>query len=487
MAVSNLERSSGLPNRRAYIVFGVIAAAFLLSSINGTIVAVALPTMLIELHTSLAWVGWTLTGFMLAQSVVMPVAGKLSDDWGARRVFLGSVALFTFSSILAGFAPNVYVLIVARMLQALGTGAMLPSATSIVSDTFGERRSTAIGLFTTIFPLGGVLGPSVGGFVIDHFSWRWMFYANGPVGIAVLVIGLFLIPRGLRLPQRGKVDVIGIGLFSGGLLSILGAMTVWGNDPQSVQQPFTWAAVLFGFAALVVFFWHEGRTLSPVVDIQLIRGRPYFAANLYSFLFGASVFGFGSFIPYYATLAYGMSAGESGLVLAPRFGAMAIASTVSSFFLIRRGYRFTMIIGVVLNSVSLLLLSPGFHDISLLNLLVPNTVLLSLIVLLTGIGMGISGPASNNAVLDLVPDRVAAAVGLRGMFRATGGVFGTAVIILILSHSEDKVAGMQAIFVGFGLFTLLALPVVLMIPDAARQKFVAARKERQRGKTSAQS
>ncbi|MDO8669903.1 MAG: MFS transporter, partial [Dehalococcoidia bacterium] len=145
-------------NRRSYIVFGIVSAAFLMSSINGTIVSVALPTMLKELNTSLAWVGWTLTGFQLAQSIIMPLAGKLCDEWGSRRVLIGAIALYTISSVLGGAAPNVYVLIVARMLQAIGGGAMLPSATSIVSDAFGDRRATFIGLFTTIFPLGGVIG-----------------------------------------------------------------------------------------------------------------------------------------------------------------------------------------------------------------------------------------------------------------------------------------------------------------------------------------
>ncbi|MDO8673887.1 MAG: MFS transporter [Dehalococcoidia bacterium] len=395
------------------------------------------------------------------------------------KLILTSNCVSWVSSVLGGAAPNVYVLIVARMLQAIGGGAMLPSATSIVSDAFGERRATFIGLFTTIFPLGGVIGPNIGGFVIDHYSWRWLFFANGPVGAAIFVAGLLLIQKQSRNHQKRKIDVIGVGLFSGGLMAILSAMTAWGNDPQLVQNPLTWMGVVLGVVLLAVFVWHEGRTPAPIIEIKLLRWRPYFAANLYSFIYGAAVFGFFSFIPYYATVAYGMTAAESGIILTPRSLAMMGASALSSFVLIRWGYRLPMILGVAFTSSSLLLLSQGFRDWTVFNVQVPNLVLMSVVVLLAGCGMGIAGPPSANVALDLMPDKVAAVVGLRGMFRSTGGVFGTAIIILALSHVEDKAAGMQTIFLVLSVVVLLVVPVVFMMPDTARQRRVAARNQRE--------
>src|SRR5207245_2692617 len=112
--------------------------------------------------------GWSLTAYALTQTIIMPVAGKLSDEWGRKPLFLGSVVLFTLSSMACGLAPNVYFLIFFRVLQAIGGGAFFPSATGIVSDAFGEKRMMALGLFTSIFPLGGILGPNIGGFIIDH-------------------------------------------------------------------------------------------------------------------------------------------------------------------------------------------------------------------------------------------------------------------------------------------------------------------------------
>ncbi|MDO8671117.1 MAG: MFS transporter [Dehalococcoidia bacterium] len=481
----DLEPKVSLPNRQSYIVFGIVAAAFLTASINTTIVAVALPRMLEELHTSLAWVGWTLTGFLLAQSITMPLAGKLSDEWGARRILLASVALFTIGSLLGAVAPNVYVLIFARMLQAVGAGAQMPSATSIVSDAFGDRRATFIGLFTTIFPIGGVLGPTIGGFVIDNYSWRWMFYGCVPIGVVILVAGILLIPRGRSMGSGRRLDLIGAGIFAFSLVAILSAMTAWGNDAESVRNPLTWLVVVLGVVAMAVFVWHEGRTPSPVIDLELLRARPFIAANVFNFLYGAVVFSFSLFIPYYATIAYGMSAGESGVVMGPRSAAMVIASTASSIFLIRLGYRLPMILGMVLNAGSLILVSQGYHDLSLFGWPVPNFVLLSSMVLLAGAAHGTSAPPANNASLDLVPGKVAAVVGLRGMFRSAGGVFSTAAIILAASNIEDKAAGMQAIFLALGLISLLAVLVVFLIPDSARQRYLAARNERGRRTTSA--
>src|SRR5689334_22348711 len=146
-----------------------------MAAIDGTIVAVGLPTILVELDTTLPVLAWTLTGYALAQTIVMPLGGKLSDDYGRKQVFLTAVALFTVGSIGAGLAPNVYVHIAFRVVQAIGGGAFLPVATGLVSDAFVDNRQTAIGLITSFFPLGSAIGPNIGGFIIDNFSWRWIF------------------------------------------------------------------------------------------------------------------------------------------------------------------------------------------------------------------------------------------------------------------------------------------------------------------------
>ena len=466
-----LGKNIGAPKKQAYFTFAIVALALLMSSIDSTIVAVGLPTLLTDLRTNLALVGWTITGYQFSQSIIMPIAGKLSDEWGRKRLFLAAVIVFTVSSMAAGLAPNIFWLIVFRVIQGIGGGAFLPSATGIVSDAFGERRAPAIGLFGSIFPIGGILGPNIGGFIIDHFSWRWIFFVNVPIGVVLLLFGAKILPRSspTNNSSNRQIDIAGVGLFVGAILAVLYAITNWANNPGGVGV-ITWVLFAIGGILFVLFMRHEDRTTQPMIDTKLLRWRPFLAVNIYNFIFGAVVFGLFSFIPYYATVAYGMTAGQSGLVLTPRSVAMIIVSAITSLFIIRFRYRLPMIIGLILISLSLFLLSRGYHDVAIFGLGFHNLVLLALLVMLAGIGMGIANPAANNAALDLIPEKVAAVAGMRGMFRAIGGVMGTAAVTLVLSYFPDKALGMQEIYLGLAFLLLLLIPIVFLIPDMAHER-----------------
>jgi EmrB/QacA subfamily drug resistance transporter len=448
-----------------YVVFAVTALALLMGSVDGTIVNVGLRTMEAELNTNIALLGWTLTGYTLTQTIIMPLAGKLSDEWGRKRLFLGAVAVFTISSAAAGLAPNVYFLIVFRVLQAIGGGAFLPSATGIVSDAFGERRGTAIGLFTSIFPLGGIIGPNLGGFLLDHTTWRWIFYVNVPIGVLLLVMGLFVLPASRPAASQRKVDVMGASYFAAAMFGVLYGMTNLATNSNASHDPVMWISFGTGLLMLVLFLSHEMRTPAPMIELELLKWRPFAAANAYNFLYGVAAFGLFSFIPYYASYAYNMTPGESGLILTPRSIAMASMSTVSSFLLFRAGYRKPMILGVLVVAASLVLMSRGFHDVVLFGWHMPNLLMLALIVTLSGLGVGIGGPASNNASLDLVPEKVAAVAGLRGMFRSTGGTLGTAAITLYLSHQPDPGIALQHIFLALAVVLCGVIPFVFLIPE----------------------
>ncbi len=454
-------------------IFVVVSLALLMSSIDSTIVAVGLPNMMAGLHTNLVWIGWVLTAYSLMQTIIMPMAGKLSDDFGRKNLFLGCVVLFTGSSMLCAIAPNVYLLIVFRVLQAVGGGAFMPSAAGIVSDVFGAKnRGTAIGLFTSVFPIGGIIGPNLGGWVIDNFSWRAMFSVNVPIGVVLLVAGIFVLPAGGRVATSRSIDLIGAGAFAAGIVGIMYGMTVWGNEINFSAQVVLW--VVLGIAALVYFVYHEGHSRDPMIDLRLLKERAFFAANLYNLLYGALVFGFFSFIPLYATVEYGMSASASGFILTPRAVVMIAVSAISSFMLIRFGYRLPMIIGIVLVAISLFLTSQSWSGVTLFGHGISNIVLVSTLIMISGFGVGIGGPAANNAAIELMPEAVARITGLRGMFRTTGGVLGTATIVLILSHYKNQGIGLAHIFFGLSVLVLLIIPTIFLIPDNARMRRKAA-------------
>ena len=423
------------------------------------------------LKTNLALVGWTLTGYQFAQSIIMPIAGKLSDEWGRKKLFLGAVALFTISSMAAGLAPNIYVLVAFRVLQGIGGGTFLPSATGIVNDAFGSRRAQAIGLFGSIFPIGGIIGPNIGGFILDHFAWRWIFFVNVPVGILLLVLGSMVLPKAAQSADNypHKLDGVGIGLFVGSIFLALYGITNWANSQSGFGVS---TLLLFVVSAVMLFLFvrHEDRTPTPMLDMKLLRWRPFVAVNIYNFLFGVVVFGVTAFIPYYANTAYGMTPGEAGLLLTPRSITMIIVSAVTSLFIIRAGYRLPMIAGIVLIASGLFLMSRGYHDVGIGGFALHNVALLALLVSIIGMGMGVANPASNNAALDLIPEKVAAATGMRSMSRSVGGVLGTAAVSLVLSYFPDKAKGMQDMYLALAVVMLLIIPTVFFIPDTARDK-----------------
>ncbi|HET9014801.1 MAG TPA: DHA2 family efflux MFS transporter permease subunit [Thermomicrobiaceae bacterium] len=451
------------------VIFVVVAMALLMSSIDGTIVAVGLPNMMAGLKTNLVWIGWVITGYSLAQTIIMPMAGKFSDDFGRKTLFLGSVVLFTASSFLCAITPNVYLLIFFRVLQAIGGGAFMPSAAGIVSDVYGpKRRGTAIGLFGSVFPIGGIIGPNLGGWVIDHFGWRAIFSVNLPIGVVLLIVGIFILPSGGRIHTARSIDLVGAASFASGIVGLMVAMTVWGNDVNFSGQVVVWTVV--GLAALVFFVWHVSRTREPMIELRLLKQREFFAANLYAFLYGGLVFGFFSFIPLYAIDKYGMSATDAGFILTPRGVAMILLSVLGSFLLVRTGYRLPMILGIVLIAIGLFLVSQGWHGGTLLGVHFGDVAMLSGLLAITGLGVGIAGPASTNAALELMPEAIARITGLRGMFMTTGGVLGTATIVLILAHYQNQGLGMQNILHGLAFLVLLVIPPVFLIPDTIRQR-----------------
>jgi EmrB/QacA subfamily drug resistance transporter len=460
-------------SRRAYLFFGLAAVSLLMFSIDGTVVSVALPNMMVDLQTSLVWVGWTLTGYMLTQTAVMPLAGKLSESFGRMRVFLLCVFLFTVGSLLCGIAPNIYVLIACRVLQAVGGGGFLPSAAGIVAREFPGNRDRMIGLFSSIFPLGGIVGPNVGGFIVDHWSWREVFLINVPIGVLVLVVLMRQAATTETTTER-RIDIPGALLFAGAITALLAGLSLLGNDPTFFRTPAFWTLIAASAVLLVAFGRQELRTPEPVLDLRLVFRSPFLAVNAYNFIFGAAVFGFFTFIPYFAVMQYGMTAAESGAILTPRSIAMTATSTVASLYLIRLGYRLPMLAGMAFIVCTMLALSQGWSELVIGGVTLGSFGLVALEVALGGIGMGLTAPSSSNALLDLLPERVAVVTGIRGVFRSTGGVIGTAFIVLGLELSPDKAAGMRTIYAILAVLLLTTVPLTLLIPDTARARRRAA-------------
>lgn len=455
--------------RFRHIFFVLAVSAVLMNSIDSTIVAVAVPQLTSALDAPLILVAWTITAYQLTQIIMLPLAGKLSDSLGRRKVFLFCVGMFTFGSLLCGMAPSIWFLIGARALQAIGGGGLMPSAVGVISDHYREHRAQARGLFSSVLPIGGILGPNVGGFILEHWTWRDMFFINVPIGLLVFC-GAMLLLRSDRATAKRHFDIPGIAMYGSALILLLVTMTAAGNDPALWHDPRALLAVLLSVALIVVFLRYIRGAANPVMDYALVARQPFLAANLYNLFFGAAVFGVSAFIPTYAVSHFGMSPLLSGAVLTPRSIAIIVTSIFASLWLIRLGYRKPMLVGSALVTLMLLLLGTGWTSLQIGPLAITGFPLLAAMLFIGGTGLGLANPASNNASLDLAPERAAALTGVRSMFRLTGGVLSVTGISLALTFFPDRGQGLAVIFGSLSVAMLIVVPLTLSIPDSARER-----------------
>src|SRR6202048_3286117 len=249
-------------------------------SIGGSIVAVALPTMMTDLDTTLPLIAWTLAGYTLAKVALQPAIAKFSDNFGRNRVFLACVFVFTLSSLLCALAPNVWVLIACRVLQAMGGAGLLPSATGIVVSAYPARqRERLIGLFTSIIPMGAIIGPNLGGLILSQFSWRGIFFINIPIGLAILVLlrDRFHLDKP---PLREKpIDYPGILLLASSITCGMVALTSLGSDAAIVRSFQFWGLLLLSLAVGWLFVRQEKRAPDPMLDFAIAVRPPFLQVN----------------------------------------------------------------------------------------------------------------------------------------------------------------------------------------------------------------
>jgi EmrB/QacA subfamily drug resistance transporter len=453
---------------RKYLVFGVTSLTFLLIAISGTSVSVAFPQIKLDFQSSLILAGWVLGVNQLTATAMMPLGGKAGEIFGVKRIYIASLVSFIAGSLVSALAPNIEVLILGRFIQAIGTGCVLPVATVIITDAFPDKRQQAIGMFTSIMPIGNIIGPNVGGWMVQSFGWRSVFWLNIPLGIIVLIISWIMLKA--KKGEGGQLDLVGTGYFTGSLSSFLIALSSFGDIKNG--GPLWLPPVLLVLAAIfmAVFIRRENRVKNPMIDLGLIKAKPFLSANIFNFFYGMAVLGVMSFVPLFATSIYGMSTLASGLLLTPRSAGMLLASIVTSLNLPKWGYRKPMLVGTgtIICCLMLLGLEPG--NISFLSLHISSTIILGIVMFLIGAGMGITAPAANNACIDLIPERIGMITGLRGMFRQTGSAISIALTAVVLENFATMARGFTVVFFGLAAILLVTAPTVFSMPKAPNDK-----------------
>jgi EmrB/QacA subfamily drug resistance transporter len=446
------------PAERRWLIFAIVSLALLMASVDQTIVATALPTLQRDLHGTVNWASWTITIYALGQILVMPLAGRLGDQFGRKRIFVGAAVLFTVASLCCGLANDIYVLVALRAVQAIGGGAFMPSATGIVAEQFGRDRDRALGLFASVFPIGGILGPVLGGVVLTYWSWRGIFLVNVPIGILLVICASLLIPRTER-HVRGRLDGLGILLVGTTLLPAMFGIAYLGSPSASLASPAFVLPEVLAAVSLALFVRHARRATAPFIPARLLVGRGFGVMNLLNFLYGAAALGFGALVPLYAEQRFGIASLEAGTLLAARAVGMISTAALAALLLRRTGHRWPMVIGYVIVIVGMLGLAYGPAGG------VSPYLWLAAAAAVSGVGMGTATPASNNASMSLAPDQAAAIAGLRGMFRQTGGITAISVTTAFLARATDPGLAQAWVFVVFAGILAAALPLIRRVPD----------------------
>ena len=434
----------------------------MMGSLDQTVVATALPTLHKVLHSPINWVGWTVTTYQLGQVIAMPVAGRISDQFGRKRVFVTCVVLFAGASLMCGLSDNIQMLIVFRGIQALGAGAFMPSATGIVSDQFGKDRDRGIGLFTSIVPIGSLLGPVFGGVIIYYWSWRGVFLINLPIAVAVVfilaAIGAirFLPPsrRRWRVPTCSALRMLVCTI-----LPLMFAITMLGNGTTTFLSPVVVVPSLVAIGVGYVFIRRSLRIEAPIIPLPLLRTRAFATMNFISFMYGGCVLGFGALVPLYAEERYHFASIQAGTLLTARgVGALCLAAT-STYLLRRTGYRLPMVVGFSLAACGMLLLGFGAHGVT-------PYLWLAIAAAIMGLGNGIAAPATNNATLSFAPGEVASIAGLRGMFRQIGAIVAISVTTAIVARSANPGIQLGHSFMVFAaIIFAVVIPLVFTVPN----------------------
>ncbi len=403
----------------------VVVLGTIMSILDTTIVNVAIATLARDFRSPLTTVQWVSTGYLLALATVIPLTGWAVERFGAKRMWIVSLALFLAGSALCGASWSVQSLIAFRVLQGIGGGMIMPIGQSILATAAGpQRMGRVMSLLGVPMLLGPVLGPVLGGLIVDTVSWRWIFYVNIPIGIVAIVLAVRMLPGNDPTDPSTRLDVRGLLLLSPGLvLLVYGLAQAGQGSPVSVFVP-----IGVGGALIVGFAVHALRSkITPLIEVVLFRNRSFAAAAATTFCFGASLFGGMLLLPLYYQVVRGESALSAGLLMAPQGIGAALVMPLAGKLTDRYGAGRIVpggLLVAVLGTVAYTQL--GAHT---------GYALLAISLFVRGIGFGfVMMPAMAAAYQTLSRNRVPRATTAINIVQRVGGSLGTALVAVVLEH-----------------------------------------------------
>jgi EmrB/QacA subfamily drug resistance transporter len=449
--------------RHVWVISGVVILGMIMSILDTTIVNVALDRLSTDLHSSISEVQWVVTGYLLALAAVMPVTGWAARRWGAKRVYLVSLVLFTLGSVACGLSNSLVALVVFRILQGIGGGMIMPLAQLIMAQVAGPKRmGRVMGVVSMPAMLAPIFGPVLGGVILQNLHWSWIFFVNGPIGVLAFVLAWRMLPD-TDSGEAGPLDRVGLVL-----LPIGSAIGIYGISKIGSGSAIGSAGVLIPIVVGVVmgglFVVHALRIERPLLDVRLYKNKVFAGASLTTFGLGAALFGAMILVPLYYQTVRGYNVIDTGLLNGPQGIGALIAMPIAGRLTERYGGGRIAIAGVLVLSLSTLPLAfVGAHT---------SVVLISLVLVVRGLSIGFSFmPAMTAAFSVMRPDQLSDATPQLNVVMRLGSAIGVAVLAVVLQRASVHAHGSVALghafahtyWWGLGIAVFSLVPCLLLL------------------------
>jgi EmrB/QacA subfamily drug resistance transporter len=408
------------------VLTGLIIGMFF-SALEQTIVGTAMPTIIGELN-GFSIFAWVTTAYLITSTTVVPIVGKLSDIYGRRKLYLLGTIIFIIGSGLCATATTMEQLILYRGLQGIGGGMIMPLSQTIVGDIFtAEQRAKWQGIFGALFGLSSVIGPFLGGLIVDAISWHWIFLINVPTGL----LSAILIYIGLK--QEFVADLNDVNIDYKGIFTLVPAIVLLLLGLTFAGDKFDWTStksfLIFGGAIVffILFGFIERKAKEPILDLALFKNRIFATTNALGFLLGLGMFGAIMFVPMYMQGILGVSATQAGSTMTPMMIAMILASIIGGRLLLKYKFRSVLTVGMILASMGFYLMSTMGLDSS------PLTAYIYMSVL--GFGMGLVMPTLMIAIQnEYPPTKLGTVTSASTFFRSIGGTIGITILNTVMNQ-----------------------------------------------------
>jgi DHA2 family multidrug resistance protein len=426
------QHSDWTPTFNPWLIAASVMLATFMEVLDTSVANVALPHIAGNLSATPEEATWVLTSYLVSNAIILPAANWLGRYFGRKRFLIVCIIIFTLSSAVCGAAASLGMLIIARIAQGAGGGALQPIAQAVLMESFPpEKRGSAMAVFGLGVVVAPIIGPTLGGWITDNYSWRWIFYINIPVGILAVVMSNMFVedPPYIRAQRPGRIDYLGFGLMA----LALGAMQLVldkGQEEEWFASSFiTWVAIL-SFTAAVAFVIWELRSKEPIVDLRVLANRNFAVGTSLMISMGIVLYGTIAMLPLFLQTLMGYPAVASGMAVSPRgFGAVTSMLIVGRLINRVRG-RYLVMFGFSVLAYSIYMFSKINLEISISSIVWPNII--------SGFAMGfIFVPLTTMALGTLSNEQMGNASGVFNLMRNTGGSVGIAVVTTMLARGAQ--------------------------------------------------